>query len=274
MSLINFLPFGSRVSKNFVYRPALILKQYNDNYYRLIYMKSVRMPGFEEVKKRKKNKIENINDDNIDYSTISRSKRKIREYILCNEWNYFVTLTVNGRKHNRYDVNEITKHLRKCLHRLRKKSYFYDCKFNFLFVIEKHKDGAYHLHGVINIPENFLYENKNGHLSCKQFDDLGFQSFEEIEKDKEGTAHYITKYISKECIRFPGKSLYICSRGLKLAESETFYNFSDLSILLDNDFFKFMNEYCMLRDFKLNELSKEELQELYFLLNSKGNSKI
>lgn len=74
-----------------------------------------------------------------------RARGKVREYALCNKFNYFVTFTLDSRKIDRYDVDIITKRLNQWLgnhvarHGLR-----------YLMIPEYHKDRAIHYHGLID----------------------------------------------------------------------------------------------------------------------------
>lgn len=70
--------------------------------------------------------------------------------------------------------------------------------FKYLFITEQHRDGAFHFHGLCT--DLKLYNNTYGYLSSKDFDRLGFNSFSPI-ISKEKVANYITKYITKHCVK-------------------------------------------------------------------------
>ena len=76
----------------------------------------------------------------------SRSKNKIHDLARSETWEYFVTLTYHSSKTDRYDYNECLKKCRVWLNNQRR-SYAQDLAY--IFVPEKHKDGAYHFHGLI-----------------------------------------------------------------------------------------------------------------------------
>lgn len=124
--------------------------------------------------------------------------------------------------------------------------------------------GAFHFHGVIDLPEQLLYINENGYNSCKYFDCLGFNSFLRLSGNKEKFANYITKYITKNNIKFPGGLRYLNSRGLKKPEV-IHYPMSDddysdiIEELEKNDFFKFSNDNIKIRDFGLSDLNTDLL---------------
>ena len=81
--------------------------------------------------------------------SIERAKRRARASIsdlaLCSVIKYFVTLTLDGNKINRYDPAEVTKHLNYWLdNQVRRQHLAY------ILVPELHKDGAIHFHGFFN----------------------------------------------------------------------------------------------------------------------------
>lgn len=79
---------------------------------------------------------------------IERSRRRacvmVRDYCLCSDMEYFVTLTMAPDRINRYDVAEVVKKTRKWLdnhvRRGQLKAY--------VMIPERHKDGAIHWHGL------------------------------------------------------------------------------------------------------------------------------
>lgn len=92
-----------------------ILKMYSMNKYKLVTLKnSIRVAGYEEeksilydVKNENKNN-RNINEEKLDNS-ISRTRSKIYEYAICNDFEYFVTLTLNSEKMDRSNIDEYIK---------------------------------------------------------------------------------------------------------------------------------------------------------------------
>lgn len=74
-----------------------------------------------------------------------RAAAKVRDLALCNPFRYFVTLTLDPQRIDRYDVKEITKKLNTWLdNQVRRNGLLY------VLVAERHKDGAIHFHGMIN----------------------------------------------------------------------------------------------------------------------------
>lgn len=81
------------------------LYQYNDTQYRLVFSKS-------DYKSSNNNDIVvNSGNNMTDICSLSRSKRMIREYALCNDFKYFFTSTVNSAKCDRYSLSDTQKRL-------------------------------------------------------------------------------------------------------------------------------------------------------------------
>lgn len=141
------------------------LYQYNDNNYRIASLKFYKEPGFELVD----DNIISI-DDELDYSLYkdsdslrcsrSRSRRKIREYALCNDFEYFVTITINSENCDRFSLTECQDLLRKKLKWFKQKNK----EFEYLLITESHKNGAFHFHGLmkgINESDLVLYREQD-----------------------------------------------------------------------------------------------------------------
>lgn len=235
-------------NKQDVYSTRFFLYNYNNNNFRIVKIKSCRNSGFEEIKK--KDSFIDVNSDEVKRCSLSRTKRNIRELALCNDFEYFATFTVNSEKCDRYTLNDVQDKIKKLLHKIKRKNK----DFAFLIITEKHKDGAFHFHGLIKGITD-LYINDNGYLSSMIFDnELGFNSFSKIQ-DYTKCCNYITKYITKDCIKNSHNQIYISSRGLKKAIKEEFNNIDFIPT--------FTNEYVSIKDFTLDSLSNEDL--LYFI---------
>lgn len=83
------------------------LYQYNDNDFRLVCTKN------DYLKKSSNNN--NLDyyipqdETEIDRIEISRARRMIREYILCNDFLYFFTATINSSYCDRFSLSECQK---------------------------------------------------------------------------------------------------------------------------------------------------------------------
>lgn len=124
-------------SKNSVYNFKSYLYNYNGRFFRVCSIKACREKGFEDISFKKK-----TDKKEVDRISLSRTRRNIRELALCNDFEYFCTLTVNSAKCDRYSLDEVQDNLRKCLRNIRNNS---NC-FKYLIITEKHLDGAFHFH--------------------------------------------------------------------------------------------------------------------------------
>lgn len=202
-------------------------------------------------------------DDKKSDASISRSKRIIREYALCNEWEYFFTGTLDPKKYDRENLDKFRKDLTQFVRDQRKK---YGCEIKYLFVPELHKDGkSWHMHGFLaGLPIQSLHEFKIGDkmgfylvkkvrsgdevYSWKDYQKrFGFCDIEPI-KDPVKSASYITKYVTKSLRQAYGKHSYFCSRGLERAKTLVVGESDWCGLVPD-----FENEYC-----KIAELPYED----------------
>lgn len=232
-------------SQNSVYDTKCYLYNYNGSNFRICKLNACRNKGYEDIDKKNvtcKSDVERI--------SLSRTRRNIRELALCNNFEYFCTITVSSAKFDRYSLDEVQDNLRKCLRNIRNSS---EC-FKYLIITEKHKDGAFHFHGLMSGLSD-LYVNKYGYLSSSKLDTLGFNSFSKIESlDK--VSNYILKYITKDCVKNSKNQVYISSRGLKKAER------TELNPNITNIDYSYTNDYCSILDFTVNNESNKD-----FLLN-------
>lgn len=231
------------------------IKKYNDSYYRLTVFKvRIKNPGFEIESKYKSEKNNIESEGKLDKSII-RARSKVFEYALCNDFDYFVTLTLDKNKVDRYNLDDFIKRLGQFIRDYRKK---YGVNIQYLLIPERHKNNAWHMHGLIKgIPKEHLSINKNGFKDWEAYaKKFGYISIDEI-KNKEAVSKYITKYISKSFdggggVTEKNKKMYYCSRGLKKAEKikeGTYYSSY-------NDNFDYENEYIKVKTVRnLEEIS-------------------
>lgn len=119
-------------------------------------------------------------------------------------------------------------------------------------VVERHKDGAWHLHGLLRgLPDQSVVPFqlgihpeklvKGGFLNWTDYGEkFGFCSLGKI-RDPIKVAFYIAKYITKELgdnIRGRGSHMYFVSRGLKKAEhyGDCYYHSQQLDNFLSYDY--------------------------------------
>lgn len=133
-------------------------------------------------------------------SSVSRLKSRVQELILCNEWNCFVTFTLDKSKRERNSLESfdaLTRHL-KYVRQTR-------CpELRFMLLLEQHKNGGYHGHALMYLPADFIANefiiNDNGYFEWLDISSrFGFMSI----KPYDGTlraCNYVTKYVTKDLI--------------------------------------------------------------------------
>lgn len=252
-----------RIVESLYYRDIAILKKYNDNTYKLSLCRFLRKKGYELNKKR----ITGVNNAKLD-NNISRAKSKVLEYALCNKFDYFVTLTIDKTKFDRYKLKEYYKDFSKWLNNYNR---LHNTKIKYILIPEQHKDGAWHMHGLMSgIQDKHLYRftlNDNIPRKIKDLiiagDDVyswtsyvkkyGYITLTKI-KSVERVSRYITKYINKNMansIKDLGAHMYYCSKGLNVAVE------IKRGVLYNTPKFDFENDYV-----KIKWLKKVELNDL------------
>ena len=207
------------------------LKEYREGVYKVQRLKCVRKQGVSNSNYSAKN---SVNENKLDCN-LRRAKNTIKELVMCNEWEYFATLTLDKTKYDRYDLKKYIKDLSQYIRDLRKKGN--DIKY--LLIPERHKDGAWHIHGFFSgikqeeLKEFSLSEKLPSYIknSIKQGKKIyswvgygrkfGFNELEEI-RDIDKVSSYVTKYITKDLsdtVNELGAKTYYCSRGLKRAKT-------------------------------------------------------
>jgi hypothetical protein len=152
-------------------------------------------------------------------NNLARAKSRIKELALCNDWSHFVTFTLDGKKIDRYDLDGYIKQLGIWIYKYNRK---YGTKLKYLFIPEQHKDGAWHIHGLMNgLHPDSLVKNKHGYLDMPFYSErFGYISLCPV-KSPIKVAHYITKYVSKAIHTTAVKlckHLFYSSHGLKSQE--------------------------------------------------------
>lgn len=142
-------------------------------------------------------------------SSISRTKRLVLEKALCNDWEYFCTFTLSKEKYDRYNLDKFHKDFSQWIRDQRKKG----LTIKYLLVPELHKDGAWHMHGLMSGVgsqlKSFKEERKNGYKVPSKLVNNGFYDWPAY-RDKFGfcslalvrssiaVSFYVLKYISKD----------------------------------------------------------------------------
>lgn len=183
-------------------------------------------------------------------ASISRARRVVLDCCLSNDFRYFFTGTLSKTSGDRFDLRSYNKRLSQFIRDQRKK---YRSEFPFLLIPEPHRDGAWHFHGLITVPDMALSEfppeapvkllkgpYRNWSDYAKSF---GFVSLSPV-RDSMACAFYMSKYISKDMgsrIEEKGGHLYYCSQGLRkgILQDSFYGSHSDLDKVLTHHY-----EFC------------------------------
>lgn len=181
---------------------------------------------------------EYINADNINRSR-RRAVAKFRKIALCNNFRYFVTLTLDKAVIDRYDLGAAVKNMNTWFsNRVSRKG------LQYAIVPEQHEDGAYHFHGFFNDALD-MADSGTLRLQGKKkprrprskaqrqewLDDgaavvynipdwkFGFSTAIELYGDRQKSASYCCKYITKAGEKLGGR-WYFSGGGLRLPTVE------------------------------------------------------
>lgn len=262
-------------------------------------------------------------EEEIERVSISRTKRRIKDICLSNDFEYFITCTVNCESADRFSLLECQTKLIKIMQKIRRKqkdalfAEFLlkgldkdiiklifkenDILFKYIFVTEKHENGAFHFHGMIkNVPVeqviDFNDDLKQGkklpyyildklsegiplyHL--KLFDELGNNVVEPIHTYNRACS-YMVKYMLKDYVKSAENQIFFCSKGLT-RPSVYIYPDEDLSKIFGKKFVYnketgervevddfYQNDFCQKRDIDLEvENNKKILSLMNYLDNN------
>lgn len=219
-------------------------------------------------------------------NNLSRARKKIYEYAMCNEWDYFFTGTFNPSKYDRSDLNGTFKQYSQWI---RNNNRLHSCKIEYILIPEKHADGnCWHLHGLIRgIPKEQLKQFVIGDTMGKGLADkvkkgekvfnwltysekFGFCDLEPI-KNHNAVSCYLLKYITKDmsrCVSELNAHLYYCSKGLKSAER--IKHGSPIqplqTVVIPSNYYK--HDYGAILDFRYTE---ENLNKLISAIRSRSD---
>lgn len=189
-----------------------------------------RMRGWEEHgKERQKKEVSPNGDNSVDNvesleRSMRRARARVRDIALCTPFSYFVTLTLDKEKVDRYHIREVTKKMKNWLdNNVRRKGLAY------VLVPEHHKDGAIHFHGFFNDALAVVdsgYKDRGGHTIFNLPSwSLGFTTAIALYGEYPQAVAYVCKYIGKEREKIGGRWYY---SGGALGTPELVY--SDLTV--------------------------------------------
>lgn len=205
------------------------IKAFNNSYFKLTNSFVLRNSGF-EIEQKFVAKGRGGHDEKL-RNSISRTKATVFELVICNDWEYFVTLTLDQEKKDRYDLKESVKKLGYFIQNYNRN---HKLSIDYMLIPEQHLDGAWHMHGFfmglpiehlqqfnleMTLPTKIRTRLENGKTIYswgayqKSF---GWCYIEKIE-NPEAIAKYITKYITKDLSRSVtslNAKMYYCTKNL------------------------------------------------------------
>lgn len=147
--------------------------------------------------------------------SMRRARAKLRRLALANEFEYFVTLTLDPARIDRYDGAAVVKALgRWCDNMVRRHG------LRYILVPERHKDGAFHFHGFfagegLRVVDSGVEWAGRPVFNLPQWS-YGFTTAQRLYGDYHAAVGYCCKYIGKQDAERPlGRWYY---SGGQLAE--------------------------------------------------------
>lgn len=208
----------------------------DDRWIKTVNMNAIRKKGTIKDANVVKTKKGSKNDRKLGCN-IRSAKARIRELIMCNNWELMITVTINGTKYNREDLDKWKKDFLQWLQNYRKK---YGIDLKYLLIPELHKDNiCWHMHGlIIGLPLNHLrkvVEGDDEYTRLEKRVRMGFEVYVwkayerkfgycDVEKirNKEAVCNYLIKaindnvYMNKGVNKLNAK-MYYASKGLNRA---------------------------------------------------------
>lgn len=123
-------------SQSSVYEPKTFLYKYNEKSYKLAYIKNCRKSGFELLTNKERSSILKTDKQELERQSLSRTKRNIFEICMCNNFEYFVTLTISPKFCIRNDLEQVQFELKKLLKAYKRKN----AAFGYILITETHAD--------------------------------------------------------------------------------------------------------------------------------------
>lgn len=152
-------------------------------------------------------------EHNLD-SSVRRTQAKITALCRSQQWEWFLTFTFSPQVVDRYNWDAVTNLMKKYLNNMKKQN----SDMLYIIVPEKHKDGAYHFHGLFaSAPALRIAPYGDKYYTVNSFP-YGYSSASPV-VNPQASARYISKYISKDVVQVSkGKKRYWASRSLKVPD--------------------------------------------------------
>lgn len=216
--------------------------------------------------------------------SVARSKRVVREILAANTWDYFITLTFNGDKVDRFNDDEVVRLYSKFRRNMRRNF----PEMRSLVIPERHKSGALHFHmvvGKISAADLCLVDSgkmTDGKEPKPIFNvtkwTVGFSTATEV-GDQKRVCSYMLKYIGKDFgVSEPFKRRYWasknCARPEKIVQDVevSFADFNRVNMLetafhdLKMDVFQVLD--CYVPESKYVTIIDYDVARLYRRMNT------
>lgn len=136
-----------------------------------------------------------------------RARAKVRDLALSNQFDYFITLTLDPKLVDRHDISSFKTILKNWLdNNVRRRG------LRYILVPERHKDGAIHFHGLINdclTLQDSGHHDTTGHKIWNITDwKLGFSTAIQLYGNYAQAVSYVCKYIGKQGEKVDGRWYY------------------------------------------------------------------
>lgn len=208
---------------------------------------------------------------------MKRAVDKIYDLAFQNEWNYFMTITIDPEQFDSKDIKEVYKRLRNWLSdRVKLKG------LKYLLIPEQHKNGGIHAHALINDcfklehSGRYLYSGKAYKAETLQKKGIdisllkpvynvpewkyGFSTAIPVDGNPARLACYITKYITKDCKKIFGK-YYFSSRNLNRDTEISLCDSEKFNELKNNPFYRGGMAFKYTSDFRLDPNDDREVPD-------------
>lgn len=193
-------------------------------------------------------KVEKTSNETPEERSIRRTQKLVRDYIMCNRFDIFFTITIAS---DRYNIERSRKKLYNWIKNQRDRN----GRFEYIIVSEYHKDGALHFHGVARNYTGSLKESRSSKTNrlltdhgkpVYEFSEYksGFTKVQYIgstSEDHARVAKYISKYITKNMVSIFGKKRFWASQGLKkpiLENNPAWFQELEPDYMYENDYGK------------------------------------
>ena len=149
--------------------------------------------------------------------SMRRARAQLRRLALANSFEYFVTLTLDGDRIDRYDGAAVTKALSQwCDNMVRRQG------LRYVLVPERHKDGAFHFHGFfagdgLQAVDSGIQWDGRPVYNLPQWT-LGFTTAQRLYGEYSAAVGYCCKYIGKQEGERPLGRWYYSGGGLAKPE--------------------------------------------------------